>query len=163
MGIVPPEEIDSLDRMSMACPALPLCGLAIGEAERGLPDINRRVRALLQKVGMPDETIVMRMTGCPNGCAPSALFHYNNMHRSDVLAFPRNLEGHVLVILAGPIRSAFVTVDAPWCSGFRWSCTGAAPSSDAHAAYFVPYRLCKSALAVQSFSDFERRCAGPGT
>lgn len=69
VGIVPPEEIDSLDRMSMACPALPLCGLAIGEAERGLPDINRRVRALLQKVGMPDETIVMRMTGCPNGCA----------------------------------------------------------------------------------------------
>lgn len=68
VGIVPPEELDSLDRMSMACPALPLCGLAIGEAERGLPDINRRVRTLLEKVGMPDETIVMRMTGCPNGC-----------------------------------------------------------------------------------------------
>ena len=70
-GIVPPSELDSLDRNAMACPALPLCGLAITEAERGLPDINRRVRALLDKVGLPGETIVMRMTGCPNGCAPS--------------------------------------------------------------------------------------------
>ena len=70
-GVVPPSEIDSLDRNSMACPALPLCGLAITEAERGLPDINRRVRALLDKVGLPGETIVMRMTGCPNGCAPA--------------------------------------------------------------------------------------------
>lgn len=68
-GVVPPSELDSLDRNSMACPALPLCGLAITEAERGLPDINRRVRALLDKVGLPGETIVMRMTGCANGCA----------------------------------------------------------------------------------------------
>ncbi len=35
----------------MACPALPLCGLAVTEAERGLPDINRRIRAMLDKVG----------------------------------------------------------------------------------------------------------------
>lgn len=66
-GVVPPSDLDSLDRNSMACPALPLCGLAVTEAERGLPDINRRVRALLDKVGLPGETIVMRMTGCPNG------------------------------------------------------------------------------------------------
>lgn len=53
----------------MACPALPLCGLAISEAERGLPDINARLRALLVKIGLPDEQILVRMTGCPNGCA----------------------------------------------------------------------------------------------
>jgi sulfite reductase (ferredoxin) len=35
----------------MACPALPLCGLAVTEAERSLPDINKRIRALLTKVG----------------------------------------------------------------------------------------------------------------
>lgn len=80
VGIVPPEDLDSLDRMSMACPALPLCGLAIGEAERGLPDVNRRVRALLQKVGMPDETIVMRMTGCPNGCASDFCVQCSSKH-----------------------------------------------------------------------------------
>ena len=64
-----PEDIDSLDRFSMACPALPLCGLAIGEAERGLPDINNRIRALMNKLGFgPDEHFHIRMTGCPNGC-----------------------------------------------------------------------------------------------
>lgn len=67
-GILPPSEVDTLDRFSMACPALPLCGLAIGEAERGMPDVNRRVRDMLTKVGLPDETVMMRMTGCPNGC-----------------------------------------------------------------------------------------------
>lgn len=41
---------DSIDRMSMACPALPLCGLAVTEAERTLPDINKRIRAMLSEV-----------------------------------------------------------------------------------------------------------------
>ena len=63
------DAIDSLDRYSMACPALPLCGLAIGEAERGLPDITNRIRALMNKLGFgPDEHFHIRMTGCPNGC-----------------------------------------------------------------------------------------------
>lgn len=53
----------------MACPALPLCGLAIGEAERALPDINRRIRALMTKLGFDEsEHFVVRMTGCANGC-----------------------------------------------------------------------------------------------
>jgi dissimilatory sulfite reductase (desulfoviridin) alpha/beta subunit len=73
VGIVPPDELDSLDRFSMACPALPLCGLAIGEAERGLPDVNARVRRMLDQLGLEGETIVMRMTGCANGCAPPRL------------------------------------------------------------------------------------------
>lgn len=63
------DAIDSLDRYSMACPALPLCGLAIAEAERGLPDINNRIRVLMDKLGFgPDEHFHVRMTGCPNGC-----------------------------------------------------------------------------------------------
>ncbi len=54
----------------MACPALPLCGLATTEAERALPDINVRIRAALTRAGLPaDEHLVVRMTGCPNGCA----------------------------------------------------------------------------------------------
>ncbi|KXZ50217.1 hypothetical protein GPECTOR_17g854 [Gonium pectorale] len=61
---------DSIDRLSMACPALPLCGLAVTEAERSLPDINQRIRAILTKAGLPAETeLHVRMTGCPNGCA----------------------------------------------------------------------------------------------
>jgi len=68
-GVKDVAEWDSLERTSMACPALPLCGLAVTEAERGLPDINVRIRALLDKVGLKDETFIIRMTGCPNGCA----------------------------------------------------------------------------------------------
>ncbi len=69
-GIVTePEKIDTLVRYSMACPALPTCSLAVTESERVIPSINARIRKLLQKVGLGDESIVIRMTGCPNGCA----------------------------------------------------------------------------------------------
>ncbi len=64
-----PSAIEPLTRYSMACPALPTCGLAITESERALPGITDRIRALLNKLGMADEHFVMRMTGCPNGCA----------------------------------------------------------------------------------------------
>ena len=69
-GVADAADVDPLDQLSIACPALPLCGLAIGEAERSLPDVNRRLRALLTKVGLPpDQSVLVRMTGCPNGCA----------------------------------------------------------------------------------------------
>jgi sulfite reductase (ferredoxin) len=64
-----PSAIEPLVRYSMACPALPTCGLAIAESERALPGIIDRLRALLNKLGMADEHFVVRMTGCPNGCA----------------------------------------------------------------------------------------------
>lgn len=68
-GIAKPEEIDPLTRYAMACPALPMCGLAVTESERVIPDILGRVRSLLTKLGLQDEHFVIRMTGCPNGCA----------------------------------------------------------------------------------------------
>jgi sulfite reductase (ferredoxin) len=69
-GVEPdPAKIDSLVRLSMACPALPTCGLAVTESERALPDVNERLRALLGKLGLKSEQFVIRMTGCPNGCA----------------------------------------------------------------------------------------------
>lgn len=68
-GIKGEQDIDSLERYSMACPAMPTCGLAITESERVIPSILERIRALLTKVGLPDEHFVVRMTGCPNGCA----------------------------------------------------------------------------------------------
>ncbi|MBD2301689.1 sulfite reductase, ferredoxin dependent [Nostoc sp. FACHB-190] len=64
-----PGKIEPLFRYAMACPALPTCGLAITESERAIPGILERVRALLDKVGLPEEHFVIRMTGCPNGCA----------------------------------------------------------------------------------------------
>jgi sulfite reductase (NADPH) hemoprotein beta-component len=58
-----------LRRASMACPALPTCGLALAESERVLPDILTRLEQLLGELGLATEEIVVRMTGCPNGCA----------------------------------------------------------------------------------------------
>jgi sulfite reductase (ferredoxin) len=68
-GVQGEDEIDSLVRDSMACPALPTCGLATTESERVMPSVLQRIRALLDKVGLPDEHFIVRMTGCPNGCA----------------------------------------------------------------------------------------------
>jgi len=68
-GVTQPEAIDPLVRHAMACPALPTCGLAVTESERVIPDILRRVRSLLDKLNLGDEHFVIRMTGCPNGCA----------------------------------------------------------------------------------------------
>jgi sulfite reductase (ferredoxin) len=68
-GIQRETAIDPLVRYSMACPAFPTCGLAITESERVMPSILERIRALLTKVGLEDEHFVVRMTGCPNGCA----------------------------------------------------------------------------------------------
>jgi sulfite reductase (ferredoxin) len=67
--VTDPAAIDSILRMSMACPAMPTCGLAVTESERALPDVNVRIRQVLQEVGLPDQQMVVRMTGCPNGCA----------------------------------------------------------------------------------------------
>jgi len=54
---------------SMACPALPTCGLSLAESERALPDIITRIEKLMAELGLEREEIVIRMTGCPNGCA----------------------------------------------------------------------------------------------
>ncbi|KAJ6801960.1 sulfite reductase [ferredoxin], chloroplastic-like [Iris pallida] len=69
-GLLEPMYVDPLNLTAMACPALPLCPLAIAEAERGIPDILKRVRAVFDKVGLKyEESVVIRVTGCPNGCA----------------------------------------------------------------------------------------------
>jgi sulfite reductase (NADPH) hemoprotein beta-component len=58
-----------LERASMACPALPTCGLALAESERYVPEFLGLVDNLLDDAGLAGEEIIVRMTGCPNGCA----------------------------------------------------------------------------------------------
>lgn len=60
--------ISTLRRLEMACPALPLCGLAMSESERVFPKIMDG----LEQAGHADDKVIIRMTGCPNGCARSA-------------------------------------------------------------------------------------------
>ncbi|KAJ9215636.1 hypothetical protein DTO166G4_2742 [Paecilomyces variotii] len=54
---------------SSACVAFPTCGLAMAESERYLPVLISKLEATLEENGLGKESIVMRMTGCPNGCA----------------------------------------------------------------------------------------------
>merc|ERR1719183_380052 len=68
-GIKLLHEIDALTRKSIACPAFPLCGLAMTEAERVQPEINAKLNGVLRKLGMANDDFVTRTTGCPNGCA----------------------------------------------------------------------------------------------
>ena len=58
-----------LRRNAMACVALPTCGLALAESERYLPDLVTSLDKSLSAHGLSADDIVIRMTGCPNGCA----------------------------------------------------------------------------------------------
>lgn len=68
IGWTNPAETSLLSRHAIACPALPTCGLAITESERILPSVIERLERLLEseEISTP---ILLRMTGCPNGCA----------------------------------------------------------------------------------------------
>jgi len=68
-GVALPADVSPVRRLSIACPALPTCGQALGEAERVLPDVVDTIEALLATHGVADEPIRVNMTGCPNGCA----------------------------------------------------------------------------------------------
>jgi sulfite reductase (ferredoxin) len=63
------EDYTTVRRWSMACPALPTCGLAVTESERVMPQIIDQLEAELKKQGLENEVFTTRMTGCPNGCA----------------------------------------------------------------------------------------------
>lgn len=59
---------------SMACVALPTCPLAMAEAERFLPEFVTDVEQLLSKHSLPqEENVILRVTGCPNGCGRAML------------------------------------------------------------------------------------------
>jgi sulfite reductase (ferredoxin) len=68
-GIPRPDTLSMVQRWSMACPAIPTCGLAITESERALPGVIDQLERVLADLGLSEEPISVRMTGCPNGCA----------------------------------------------------------------------------------------------
>ena len=68
IGFIDPKNPEPLAKHALACPALPLCGLAMTEAERFLPELLERIKNLL-KVLEINKSILIRVTGCPNGCA----------------------------------------------------------------------------------------------
>ncbi|KAB5523977.1 hypothetical protein GE09DRAFT_485886 [Coniochaeta sp. 2T2.1] len=62
-------QFSGLRLSSSACVAFPTCGLAMAESERYLPVLISKLEACLEENGLRQDSIVMRMTGCPNGCA----------------------------------------------------------------------------------------------
>ncbi len=62
------KKISALRRNSIACVALNTCPLAFAEAERYLPSLITKIDAIMEKNGLANDEILIRMTGCPNGC-----------------------------------------------------------------------------------------------
>lgn len=87
-----PGEISGLRQNSIACVALNTCGLAFAEAERYLPSLVTRIEQILQQHGLFKEEIVIRMTGCPNGCGRPYLAE---------IGFVGKSEGHYNLYLGG--------------------------------------------------------------
>ncbi|CAH9017803.1 NADPH-dependent assimilatory sulfite reductase hemoprotein subunit [Candidatus Nitrosacidococcus sp. I8] len=63
-----PEKISRVRQDAMSCVALPTCGLAMAESERMLPGFLDKLEATLIQVGLQNDPITVRVTGCPNGC-----------------------------------------------------------------------------------------------
>jgi sulfite reductase (NADPH) hemoprotein beta-component len=68
-GVKTTDQATVLHAGALACPALPTCGLALAESERYLPGLIDGIESLCAEVGLKEQEIFIRMTGCPNGCA----------------------------------------------------------------------------------------------
>jgi sulfite reductase (NADPH) hemoprotein beta-component len=68
-GLNTGETFSALRQHSIACVALPTCGLAMAESERYLPELLPKMEALLDKHGLRNTPITLRLSGCPNGCS----------------------------------------------------------------------------------------------
>ncbi|HEX4265225.1 MAG TPA: NADPH-dependent assimilatory sulfite reductase hemoprotein subunit [Verrucomicrobiae bacterium] len=68
-GVKTEKQAGVLHLAALACPALPTCGLALAESERMLPGLIDRLEKLCGDLGLGGEEIIIRSTGCPNGCA----------------------------------------------------------------------------------------------
>jgi sulfite reductase (NADPH) hemoprotein beta-component len=67
------DSVSNQRKSSMACVAFPTCPLAMAEAERYLPGLVDNVETILEKNGLKDDSIILRVTGCPNGCGRAML------------------------------------------------------------------------------------------
>ena len=68
-GIQRPEDLTPVRQLAQACVGLPTCGLALAESERAFPGVLDKIEEIMTDLGLSEEPILIRMTGCPNGCA----------------------------------------------------------------------------------------------
>lgn len=81
-GLDSANRVSGLRLNSMACVALPTCGLALAESERYLPELVTLLDEEVEAAGLRDDAIVIRMTGCPNGCGRPFLAEIGFVGRS---------------------------------------------------------------------------------
>ncbi|MBM7632312.1 assimilatory sulfite reductase (NADPH) hemoprotein subunit [Geomicrobium sediminis] len=72
-NIVAEDQLSALRKSSMACVSFPTCGLAMAESERYLPSLVDKLEETVNEAGLRNKEIVIRMSGCPNGCSRAAL------------------------------------------------------------------------------------------
>jgi sulfite reductase (NADPH) hemoprotein beta-component len=117
--------VGGLRRNAVACVALPTCGLALAESERYLPDLVTRLEDVLDRSGLGEHDITIRMTGCPNGCARPYLSEIGLVGRSPGLynlylggahdgsrlskLYRRDVDGDAIVAALSPLIQAYAT------------------------------------------------------
>lgn len=89
-GVSTNRDLSTVRRWAMACPALPTCPLALAEAERALPGILDELERELERLGIADSPLTVRMTGCPNGCA--------RPYTADLAFVGRSLDKYVVYV-----------------------------------------------------------------
>ena len=68
-GLSRPADLTHVRQLAQACVGLPTCGLALAESERVFPGVLDQIDEILAEFELSNEPILIRMTGCPNGCA----------------------------------------------------------------------------------------------
>jgi sulfite reductase (NADPH) hemoprotein beta-component len=121
--------VGGLRRNALACVALPTCGLALAESERYLPDLITQLEHELERVGLAQDDITIRMTGCPNGCARPYLSEIGLVGRSPGRynlylggafdgtrmnkLYRRDVDGDAIVAALAPLFRAYAEHRAP--------------------------------------------------
>ena len=118
-------QVSGLRQNALACVALPTCGLSLAESERYLPSLVTRLEAELERHGLRDDEITIRMTGCPNGCARPYLAEIGLVGRGPGLynlylgaahdatrlskLHRRDVDGDAIVATLAPLFAAWAT------------------------------------------------------
>jgi hypothetical protein len=109
---------------SLACVGFPTCGLAMAESERYLPALVGRMEALLERHGLGQQAITLRMTGCPNGCARPYLAEIGCGRPGPVQPAPgRGLQPPASTALAESVDERVaprLALFGAWAAGRKW-------------------------------------------
>jgi sulfite reductase (ferredoxin) len=138
-GVGDPAAVSPVRLRALACPALPTCGLALAESERGIDPILTAIEAELAERGLADQAIGIRMTGCPNGCARPYL--------AEIGIVGQSLDRYQIYLGGNPASTRLAKL---WRSGVR-----SAEIAPLLAPYFTQFRDARS--AGESFGDWSNR------